>query len=76
MYERLRTVIARQFSVSEDAIGMDTSFQDDLGADSLDIIELNLALEEVFDVQEYDEEAIYELVTVGDVFQFLSANYD
>jgi len=76
MFERLRNVIALQFSVSETTIDMDTSFQDDLGADSLDIVELTMALEEEFGVQEYDEEAIYDLVTVGDVFHFLSANYD
>ena len=76
VFEKLRSLVARQFSVSEDSISMDTSFVDDLGADSLDIVDLTMALEEEFDVQEYDEEAIYELVTVGDVCRFLSANYD
>ena len=76
MFERLRSVVALQFSVNEGTIDMDTSFQGDLGADSLDIVELTMALEEEFDVQEYDEEAIYELVTVGDVFRFLSLYYD
>ena len=76
IFEKLCTLIAEQFSVSEDSISMDTSFEDDLGADSLDIVELTMALEEEFDIQEFDEETIATLVTVGDVCRFLSANYD
>ena len=76
VFERLRAVIAEQFSISEDSIDMDTSFADDLGADSLDVVELTMALEEEFDMSEVDEEAIAGLATVGDVFRFISANYD
>ena len=76
IYERLSAIIAEQFSISEDSINMETSFADDLGADSLDIVELTMALEEAFDIQDVDEEAIAGLVTVGDVFRYLSANYD
>ena len=76
IFERLRVLIAEQFSVSEESITMETSFEDDLGADSLDIVEFTMALEGEFDIQEFDEETIAELVTVGDVYRFLSANYD
>jgi len=55
---------------------MDTSFVDDLGADSLDVVELTMALEEEFDISEVDEEAVAGFVTVGDVFRFISANCD
>ena len=76
IFEKLRALIAEQFSVSEDSIDMDTSFVDDLGADSLDVVELTMALEEEFDILEVDEEAVTGFVTVGDVFRFISANCD
>ena len=76
IFEKLRTIIAEQFSLSEDSITMDTSFVDDLGADSLDAVELIMALEAVFDIPEVEEETVEELHTVGDVFRFLSANCD
>ncbi|HHT16269.1 MAG TPA: acyl carrier protein [Papillibacter sp.] len=74
--ERLRSLIAEQFSVSEDSITMDTSFTDDLGADSLDVVELAMALEEEFDIPETDEETLYKLVTVGDVYRYVSSHID
>ena len=76
IFERLRSLIAEQFSVSEDSIDMDTSFTDDLGADSLDVVELTMALEEEFDIPETDEEVLYKLITVGDVFKYISSKID
>ena len=76
IFERLCALIAEQFSINEGSITMDTAFVDDLGADSLDVVELTMALEESFDIPEVDEETIIGLVTVGDVFRFLSANCD
>jgi len=76
IFEKLRVLIAEQFSISEDTITMDTSFVGDLGADSLDVVELTMALEEAFDIPEVDEDTILDLVTVGDVFKFISANCD
>jgi acyl carrier protein len=76
IFERLRTLIAEQFSVGEDSIDMDTSFTDDLGADSLDVVELTMAIEEEFDIPETDEEVLYKLVTVGDVFRYISSKID
>ncbi len=55
---------------------MDTSFTDDLGADSLDVVELTMAIEEEFDIPEADEEVLYKLVTVGDVFKYISSKID
>ena len=55
---------------------MDTTFVDDLQADSLDVVELTMALEEAFDIPEVDDDIVAELVTVGDVFRFISANCD
>ena len=76
LYEKLRTIVAEQFSLSEDSVTMYTSFVDDLGADSLDAVELIMALEEEFDIPEVDEETVAEFHTVGDVFRFISLNCD
>ena len=76
IFDKLRTLIAEQFSVGEDSIEMDTSFTDDLGADSLDVVELTMAIEEEFDIPETDEETLYKLLTVGDVFRYISSKID
>ena len=76
IFERLRAIIAEQFSISENSITMETSFIDDLGADSLDVVELTMAIEAAFDVPEVDDDIVAGLVTVGDVFIFISENCD
>ena len=76
VFERLRALLAEQFSVSEDSITMETSFADDLGADSLDVVEMTMALEEEFDIPETDEEELVKLTTVGDVFRYISNKVD
>ncbi len=76
IFEKLRSLIAEQFSVSEDSIDMDTSFTDDLGADSLDVVELTMAIEEEFDIPETDEEMLYKLLTVGDVYRYIASKID
>lgn len=76
IYEKLCAIIAEQFSLSEDSITMETSFVDDLGADSLDAVELIMALEEEFDIPEVDEEMVMQFHTVSDVFRFISINCD
>jgi acyl carrier protein len=72
VFERLRYIIAEQFAVSEDSITMETSFVDDLGADSLDAVDLIMAIEEQFDFTETDEEFVAGLKTVGDVYNYIS----
>ena len=76
IYERLCALIAEQFAVNENVITMDTSFIDDLGADSLDVVELTMAIEEEFYIPEVDEDTVNRLITVGDVVRFLSENID
>lgn len=73
VFERLREIIAEQFSVDEDSVTMDTDFVDDLGADSLDVVELTMALEEEFDIPETDDEKLTSLHTVGDVVQYIQS---
>lgn len=72
MLETMRTIIAEQLGVDEKSIHMDTSFKDDLGADSLDIFELIMALEETYDMETSAEE-LAEMSTVGDVVNYLKS---
>jgi len=76
IFERIRALIAEQFAVNENSITLETSFVDDLGADSLDAVELIMAIEEEFYIPEVDEDTVTRLVTVGDVVRFLSENCD
>ena len=71
IFEKLCEIIADQFAINQNSITMDTSFVDDLGVDSLDVVELTMAIEEAFDVPEFDDEIISGLETVGDLFQFI-----
>ena len=71
---KLQTMIAEQFAVGESDIRMETSFEDDLGADSVDLVELVMELEEEFDIGEIPEEELTQMKTVGDVVRYVSKN--
>lgn len=70
MLEKMKEIIADQLSVSEDEVTLEASFKDDLDADSLDLFELVMALEEEYDV-EIPADDLAELNTVGDVINYL-----
>ena len=70
VFEKLRTLLAQQLEISEDKITMDTNIVDDLGADSLDIVELIMAFEEEFGVEIPDEKA-EKIRTVADAVKLL-----
>ena len=74
--EKLRELVSEQFAIDADAVERETSFFDDLGADSLDIVELTMALEEEFDLAELPEEDLRKLVTVGDVADYIASKID
>ena len=76
IFERMQKIIAEQFSVDEDEITTETSFEEDLGADSVDLVELVMSMEEEFDIGEVREEELSSLTTVGDCVSFLSAKLD
>lgn len=76
IFEKLCDLISEQFSVEADTITMDTTFTEDLGADSLDIVELSMALEEEFGVSEMSEEDIAGIATVGDLVNYLQSKLD
>lgn len=72
MFEKIRATIASQLSIDEDEIKMESSFMDNLGADSLDIVELIMALEEEYDIEIPDED-VEKIATVGDVVEYIKA---
>ena len=69
-FEKLKKIIAEVLNVDEDEITMDTTFVDDLGADSLDLFELVMALEEEYGV-EIPSEDLEKILTVQDVIDYM-----
>lgn len=74
--EKLKGLIADQLGVDANNISMDTNFEEDLGVDSLDIVELSMALEEEFDIGEMSEEDLATIKTVGDLVGYLQRKLD
>ena len=73
IYDKVKEVIVDQLNVEEDDVTEDATFVDDLGADSLDIVELVMALEETFGVSIPDEDA-EGIKTVGDAVSYIQTN--
>jgi len=73
VFEKVKNIIVEQLGVTENTVTSDASFIDDLGADSLDIVELIMALEEEFDIEIPDSDA-EKVVTVGDVVDYIKEN--
>lgn len=73
IFDKVKEIIIEQLGVAENAITLEASFIDDLGADSLDIVELVMALEEEFDLEIPDSDA-EKVVTVGDVVEYIKDN--
>ena len=73
VFEKVKRIIVDQLGVAETSVEMEASFIDDLGADSLDIVELVMALEEEFDMEIPDSDA-EKVVTVGDVVEYIKEN--
>ena len=73
IFEKVKNIIVEQLGVTEPSVVLDASFIDDLGADSLDIVELIMALEEEFDIEIPDADA-EKVVTVRDVVDYIKEN--
>ena len=73
IFEKVKKVIVENLGVSESSVTMEASFIDDLGADSLDIVELVMALEEEFNIEIPDSDA-EKVVSVGDVVDYIKEN--
>lgn len=72
-YEKVKKIIVEQLGVDEDDVTMEASFIDDLGADSLDIVELIMALEEEFELEIPDSDA-EKIATVGDAVDYIKTH--
>lgn len=71
IFDRIKKIIIDHIDIEENKITLDSSFTDDLGADSLDIVEIIMALEEQFEIEITDEEA-QNLLTIKDTVEFVN----
>ena len=73
IFEKVKGILAEQLDIDEDSITADSSIVEDLGADSLDIVDLVVSLEDEFDT-EIPDEAIEGIKTVGDIVHYIEEN--
>ena len=73
IFQTMRDLVSEQFGMDPDEVTLDTSFEDDLGADSVDLVELVMAMEEEFEVGEIQEEDLSTLKTVGDAVNYIAS---
>ena len=71
--EKVKVILSEQLEVEEDSITVDSDLQDDLGADSLDVVDLLMSIEDEFEIEIPDEE-IENIRTVGELVSFIEAN--
>jgi len=72
IYKTMSALVAEQFAMEPAEISMDTSFEEDLGADSVDLVELVMSMEDEFEVGEIQEEELGNLKTVGDAVNYIA----
>lgn len=70
VFDKIKDIIVEQLDVEEDAVTMEASIKEDLGADSLDVVDLVMSIEESFDVEIPDEE-VENIKTVGDIVKYI-----
>lgn len=70
VFDKIKDIIVEQLDVEEDAVTMEASITDDLGADSLDVVDLVMSIEESFDIEIPDEE-VENIKTVGDIVKYI-----
>ena len=73
VFEKVRDILVDQLDVEEEKVTMDASITDDLGADSLDVVDLVMSLEEEFDVESPDTQ-VENIKTVGDIVRYIEDN--
>ncbi len=72
VFEKLSKLIAEHFAIDAETITMDSSFVEDLNADSIDLVDLMMSVEEEFGLEEVEESAMDSIKTVGDVVAYIS----
>ena len=73
IFEKVKAILSEQFDVEEDSITSDTSIADDLGADSLDVVDLLMSIEDEFEFEVPDEE-VDNIKTVGELVKYIEDN--
>lgn len=76
MFDEIVKIIAEQFGVEAETITASTTFEEDLGADSIDIVELSMALEDEYAIGEMSEDDLASISTVGDLVQYIQAHVE
>jgi acyl carrier protein len=76
IFNKLKALIAEQLGVDADTITLEATFVEDLGVDSLDLVELSMALEDEFGIEEMAEEDMANIKTVGDLVEYLGKHLD
>ena len=76
IFNKLKALIAEQLGVDADTITLEAAFVEDLGVDSLDLVELSMALEDEFGIEEMAEEDMANIKTVGDLVEYLGKHLD
>ena len=76
IYEKIVEKICNQFGLEPEDVSENTSFVDDLGADSLDVVELTIEMEEEFGMAEVPEEDLKKMQTVGDLVEYVKTHAD
>ena len=71
IFKTIQSLIAEQFAVEPEEVTMETALEEDLGADSVDLVELVMAMEEEFEVGEIEEDELGALKTVGDAVNYI-----
>ena len=71
IYEKINGIVEEQYSVDKEEHSRETSFADDLSADSLDVVELSMTIEEEFNIGEIAEEDLKKISTVGDLVDYV-----
>ena len=72
IFQTIQNLVAEQFAVEPESVTMETSLEEDLGADSVDLVELVMAMEEEFEVGEVQEEDLGGMKTVGDAVNYIA----
>ncbi len=75
IFEKVKSIIVDQLDVDEDKVTQSASITDDLGADSLDVVDLVMSFEEEFDIEIPDDQ-VAKIKTVGDIVNYIEANTD
>ena len=72
IFDKVREVVAEQFSIEADSVTAESALEDDFGADSVDLVDLVVTLEQEFDLEETEESVLEGIKTVGDVVDYIA----